>query len=101
MSDQVRQIQKASWSFLGLALFMLAVFFFGAPSIGFLSSGFVVWMALISGIVAGLGAIQCVIFLRRRKLAIPNITVAAVVVGSVTLVGSVFIVAYGFLGVAN
>jgi hypothetical protein len=101
MSDQVRQIQKASWSFLGLALFMLAVFFFGAPSIGPLSSGFVVWVALIGGIVAGLGAIQCVIFLRRRKLAIPNITVAAVIVGSVTLVGSVFIVAYGFLGVAN
>jgi hypothetical protein len=58
-------------------------------------------VALIGGIVAGLGAIQCVIFLRRRKLAIPNITVAAVVVGSVTLVGSVFIVAYGFLGVAT
>lgn len=90
-------MQKASWVFLGLALFMLATLFFGAPSLGFLSSGFVTWIALIAGMVAGLGAIQCAIFLRRRGLAIPNVTVVAVIVGGVTLIGAVFIIAYGFL----
>jgi hypothetical protein len=91
-------MRKASWFFLGLALFMVATFFFGAPSFGFISSGFVTWVALIAGMVGGLGALQCVIFLRRRGLAIPNVTVAALIVGGVTFVGAVFIVAYGFLG---
>ena len=94
-------MRKASWIFLGLALFMLATFFFGAPSIGFLSSGFMTWVALIAGMVGGLGAIQCVIYLRRRGLPLPSVTVAAVIVGSVTFVGAVFIVAYGFLGAVN
>jgi hypothetical protein len=94
-------MQKASWVFLGLALFMLATFFFGAPSLGFLGSGLVTWIALVAGMVAGLGAMQCVIFLRRRGLAVPNVTVVAVIVGSITLVGAVFIIAYGFLGAAT
>lgn len=94
-------MQKASWFFLGLALFMLVTFLFGAPSLGFISSGFMTWVALIAGMVGGLGAIQCMIFLRRRGLAVPSVTVVAVIVGSVTLAGAVFIVAYGFLGAAN
>ena len=94
-------MQKASWVFLGLALFMLATFFLGAPSIGFLTSGAVTWIALVAGMVAGLGAIQCVIYLRRRDLAIPGITVAAVITGGVTLVGAILIVAFGFLSVAK
>ena len=94
-------MEKASWLFLGLALFMLAIFFFGAPAIGPLSSGFMMWTALLAGMVAGLGAIQCVIYLRRRSLAIPGITVAAVIVGGITLLGSVLIVVYGFLSAAN
>lgn len=101
MSNEVRQMQKASWLFLGLALFMLAIFFFGAPTIGSLSSRFVMWTALLAGMVAGLGAIQCVIFLKRRGLAVPGITVAAVILGGLTLTGSVLIVALGFLGAAT
>ena len=101
MSNEVRQMQKASWLFLGLALFMLAIFFFGAPSIGFISSGFMMWTALIAGMVAGVGAIQCVIYLKRRKLALPGVTVAAVIIGGVTLVGSALIIVYGFSGAAN
>jgi hypothetical protein len=94
-------MQKASWLFLSLALFMLATFFFGAPSIGFLSSGFMMWTAVIAGMVAGLGAIQCVIYLKRRKLAVPGVTVAAVIIGGVTLVGSALIIFYGLSGAAN
>jgi hypothetical protein len=101
MSNEVRQMKKASWFFLGLALFMLATFFFGAPSLGFISSGFMTWIALVAGMVGGLGAIQCLIFLRRRGLAAPNVTVVAVMVGTVTLAGAVFIIVYGFLGAAN
>jgi len=101
MSNEVRQMQKASWFFLGLALFMLGIFFFGAPTIGSLSSGFVMWVALIAGMVAGLGAIQCVIYLKRRSLEIPGVTVAAVIIGGVTLVGSALIIIYGFLGGAS
>ena len=101
MSNEVSQIQKASWFFLGLALFMLAIFFNGAPSIGFLSSGFMMWTALIAGMVGGIGAIQCVFYLKRRKLAVPGVTVAAVIVGGVTLVGSALIIVIGFSGAAN
>ena len=95
MADPVRQIRKASWSFLGLALFTLAVFLFGAPSIGPVSSRFVTWLALIAGFVAGLGAIQCVVYLKRRGLATPNVTVAAVALGGMALLGSALIVALG------
>ena len=101
MSDEVRQIQRASWLFLGLALFMLASFLFGAPSIGFLSSRFMMWTALVAGLVAGVGAIQCVIYLKRRNLAIPGITVAAVIVGGLTFLGSALIVAYGISSMAS
>lgn len=100
MSREIKQMQKASWFFLGLAVFMLATFLFGAPSIGFLSSRFVTWVALIAGMVGGLGAIQCALYLRRRDLAVPNITVTAVIVGSVTLAGAVFIIFFGFLSAA-
>ena len=101
MSDEVKQIQKASWCFTGLAVFTIAVFLFGAPSIGFLSEKFVMWAALIAGMVAGLGAIQCIIYLRRRNLAIPPITVASVVAGGLTLTGSLLIIAYIFYGMAT
>lgn len=101
MADDTRQIRKASWSFLGLALFTLAVFLFGAPSIGPVSSRFVTWLALIAGFVAGLGALQCVVYLKRRGLATPRVTVAAVALGGLTLLGSALIVALGFLRVAS
>jgi hypothetical protein len=101
MTDEVRQIQKASWLFLGLALFMLANFLFGAPSIGFLSSRFMMWTALVAGLVAGVGAMQCVIYLKRRNLALPGVTVAAVIVGGLTFVGSALIVGYGISSIAN
>lgn len=100
MADEVRQIRKASWSFLGLAVFSLAIFLFGAPSIGSVSSRFVTWLALIAGFVAGLGALQCVVFLKRRSLVTPGITIAAVALGGLTLLGSALIVAYGFLRAA-
>jgi hypothetical protein len=101
MSDEVRQIQKASWLFTGLALFTVSMFFFGAPSIGFLSPKLMMWTALLAGMVAGIGAIQCVIYLRRRKLPLPSITIAAVIIGSVTLSGSALVVAYIFHGMAT
>ena len=101
MTDEVRQIQKASWLFLGRALFMLANFLFGAPSIGFLSSRFMMWTALVAGLVAGVGAMQCVIYLKRRNLALPGVTVAAVIVGGLTFLGSALIVAYGISSMAS
>ena len=101
MADEVRQIEKASWLFLGLALFMLASFLFGAPSIGFLSARFMMWTALVAGLVAGLGAIQCIIYLKRRNLAIPGVTVAAVILGGLTFLGSALIVAYGISSIAS
>ena len=101
MADEVRQIEKASWLFLGLALFMLASFMFGAPSIGFLTSRFMMWTALAAGLVAGLGAIQCVIYLKRRNLSIPGVTVAAVILGGLTFLGSALIVAYGIATIGS
>lgn len=101
MPDAVSQIQKASWLFLGLALFSLAVFLFGAPSIGSLNPRLVTWAALVAGFVAGIGAIQCVVYLKRRELALPRVTIAAVTAGGVTLVFCGLIVALGILRVAT
>jgi len=94
---EVLQIRKASWLFLGLGVFTLAVFLFGAPSTGPISTQHVTWIALIAGFVAGLGAIQCATYLRRRQLALPGITVAALAVGGVSLLISGLIVALGIL----
>lgn len=101
VANELRQMQKASWLFLGLGLFMLAIFFFGAPSLGFLSSRLVTWTGLVAGLVAGVGALQCVIFLKRRGLALPGVTIAAVIVGGLTFVASALIIAYGFLSVTG
>ena len=101
MPDEARQIQKASWFFLGLALYSLAIVFIGTPSPAILSPRVAMWTALIAGLVAGLGAIQCVVYLKRRGLAVPGITVAATAVGGLTLAGSVLIVAYGIYSVTS
>ena len=101
MADEVRQIEKASWLFLGLALYTLAVVFVGAPSPGILSPRIAMWTALIAGLVAGLGAIQCVVYLKRKGLAVPAVTIVATVVGGLTMLGSALIIAYGILTVSG
>lgn len=101
MPDAVNQIRKASWLFLGLALFSLAVFLFGAPSVGSINPRFITWAALIAGFVAGIGAIQCVYYLKRRKLALPGVTIAALAAGGVALVFCGLVVALGILRVAT
>lgn len=101
MADEGRQIEKVSWLFLGLALYALVIVFAGTPSPDILSPRVAMWTALIAGLVAGLGAIQCVIYLKRRGLAVPGVTVTATVVGGLTLVGSVLILAYGIYTVAG
>jgi predicted membrane-bound spermidine synthase len=101
MADEVRQIQKVSWLFLGLALYALVIVFAGTPWPDILSPRVAMWTALIAGLVAGLGAIQCVVYLRRRGLELPGVTVAAAIIGGLTLIGSVLIVAYGFYSVAT
>ena len=100
MADEGRQIRKASWLFLAFALYALAIVFVGTPSPDVLSPRIAMWTALIAGLVAGLGAIQCVVYLRRRGLAVPGVTVAATIIGGLTMLGSVLIVAYGFYTVA-
>ena len=71
----------------------LSLIFLLPSEIGSFRGRVMVWTSLITGMVAGLGAIQCVTYLKRRKLEVPFISVAAVVVGGATLIGSGLMIA--------
>jgi hypothetical protein len=94
MSNEVSKIQKSSWFFVCLALFTISVILLDVPTLGPFDETTMLWASLIAGMVAGLGGIHCVLYLIRRRLTVPVISIAAAVVGGVTLSGSVFMIAW-------
>ncbi len=90
--EETRQIQQVSWLLILLASLSVVLALLEFPSVMFLSGRAVVWIALASGIVSGLGAIGCTIYLRRKKLRLPPVTVVALLFGVVLLAWAGFVI---------
>ncbi len=99
--EETRQIQQVSWLLILLASLSVVLALLEFPSVMFLSGRAVVWIALASGIVSGLGAIGCTIYLRRKKLRLPRVTVAALLFAVVLLAWAGFVIYMVIIGLAD
>ena len=98
-SYELRAVRRVSWSAIILALLtlltlvtlltLLTLLTFGLvlsefPAMWFLSARTLVWVGMISGILAGLTAIAGAIYCRRKKIGFPLVTIGALVAGVIT-----------------
>jgi len=89
---ELRAVRRVSWSAVILALLTSGLVLSEFPAVWFLSARMLVWVGLISGILAGLTAIAGAIYCRRKKIAFPPVTIFALVAGVITLGWSVVVI---------
>ena len=84
-SYELKAVRRVSWSAIILALLTSGLVLSEFPAVWFLSARTLVWIGLISGILAGLTAIAGAIYCRRKKVRFPPVTIGALVAGVITL----------------
>lgn len=85
MNDELRKVSQVSAASVALGLLSLAILLLEVPAPWQLSAKVMTWSGLAMGVFAGVGAITCTVYLRRKGLALPAVTIAALLVGGVSL----------------
>ena len=83
--DELRKVSQVSVASIALGLLSLAILLLDVPAPWQVSARVMTWSGLAMGVFAGVGAMTCAVYLRRKGLALPAVTIAALVVGGLSL----------------